>query len=212
MSLAREDLLRGIWKENPTLVLTLGMCPTLAVTNSVANGLVMGIATTVVLCASCVFASMLRRAIPNQVRIATFVLIIATFVTVVDYLLAALVPVIHKALGAFIALIVVNCIILGRAEAFASQNGVWRSVLDGVGMGLGFCLALVMLGAVREVLGSGSLLGIDLFGQRYQDWVIMVLPSGGFFTFGFWLLFFNWWKKRRLAKAGQAAALVGAAR
>lgn len=209
MSLAREDLLRGIWKENPTLVLTLGMCPTLAVTNSVANGLVMGIATTVVLCASCVAASLLRRAIPNQVRIATFVLIIATFVTVVDYVLAAIVPVIHKALGAFIALIVVNCIILGRQEAFASKNPPGRSLLDALGMGLGFILGLTLMSAIREVIGSGTFLGVSLFGPSYEPWVVMILPPGGFLTLGALLLTVNAFKARRQraqAEAGRRAA------
>lgn len=210
MSLAREDLLRGIWKENPTLVLTLGMCPTLAVTNSVANGLVMGIATTVVLCASCVFASMLRRAIPNQVRIATFVLIIATFVTVVDYLLAALVPVIHKALGAFIALIVVNCIILGRQEAFASKNPPGRALLDALGMGLGFILGLTLMSSIREVIGSGTFLGVSLFGPSYQPWVVMILPPGGFLTLGALLLTVNALKARRQRVRTDAARRAAA--
>lgn len=210
MSLAREDLLRGIWKENPTLVLTLGMCPTLAVTNSVANGLVMGIATTVVLVASCVFASMLRRAIPNQVRIATFVLIIATFVTVVDYLLAALVPVIHKALGAFIALIVVNCIILGRQEAFASKNPPGRALLDALGMGLGFILGLTLMSSIREVIGSGTFLGVSLFGPSYQPWVVMILPPGGFLTLGALLLTVNALKARRQRVRTDAARRAAA--
>ena len=210
MSLARDDLLRGIWKENPTLVLTLGMCPTLAVTNSVANGLVMGIATTVVLCASCVFASMLRRAIPNQVRIATFVLIIATFVTVVDYLLAALVPVIHKALGAFIALIVVNCIILGRQEAFASKNPPGRALLDALGMGLGFILGLTLMSSIREVVGSGTFLGVSLFGPSYQPWVVMILPPGGFLTLGALLLTVNALKARRQRVRADAARRAAA--
>jgi electron transport complex protein RnfE len=209
---ATDDFLKGIWRDNPVLVQVLGCCPTLAVSNSVRNALAMGLATLFVLVASNAAIAALRNFIPKQVRIASYILVIATFVTVVDYSIQAISLDLHKALGAFIALIVVNCIILGRAEAFASQNGVWRSVLDGVGMGLGFCLALVMLGAVREVLGSGSFLGVDLFGPRYQDWVIMVLPSGGFFTFGFWLLFFNWWKKRRAARVEPAAGLAEGAR
>jgi len=209
---ATDDFLKGLWRENPVLVQVLGCCPTLAVSNSVRNALAMGLATLFVLVASNAAIAALRNFIPKQVRIASYILVIATFVTVVDYSMQAISLELHKALGAFIALIVVNCIILGRAEAFASQNGVFRSVLDGVGMGLGFCLALLLLGSVREVLGSGSLLGLELFGPNYQDWVIMVLPSGGFFTFGFWLLFFNWWKKRRLGRAGRGAALTGAAR
>ncbi len=166
------------------LVQVLGTCPTLAVSNSVRNALAMGLATLFVLIASNAAIAALRKFIPKQVRIASYILVIATFVTIVDYAIQAISLDVHKALGAFIALIVVNCIILGRAEAFASKNTVWRSVLDGVGMGFGFCITLLLLGTVREVLGSGSLLGCELFGPRYQDWVIMVLPSGGFFTFG----------------------------
>lgn len=172
----------------------------------------MGLATLFVLIASNAAIAALRKFIPSQVRMASYILVIATFVSIVDYAIQAISLDVHKALGAFIPLIVVNCIILGRAEAFASKNTVGRSLLDGAGMGLGFCITLLLLGSVREILGSGSLLGIELFGPTYQDWVIMVLPSGGFFTFGFWLLFFNWWKKRRLASAGRAAMLAGAAR
>jgi electron transport complex protein RnfE len=121
-------------------------------------------------------------------------------------------PALYKSLGVFVPLIVVNCIILGRAEAFASKNTVTRSILDGAGMGLGFCITLLLLGTVREILGSGSLLGVELFGPTYQDWVIMVLPSGGFFTFAGWLLFFNWWKKRRAGREALAAAPAGGTR
>lgn len=212
---ATDDFLKGIWRDNPVLVQVLGCCPALAVSNSVRNALAMGLATLFVLVASNAAIAALRNFIPKQVRIASYILVIATFVTVVDYAIQAISLDLHRALGAFISLIVVNCIILGRAEAFAARNGVWRSVLDGLGMGLGFCLALVMLGAVREILGSGSFLGVELFGPRYQDWVIMVLPSGGFFTFGGWLLLINWWKKRRTASAartGREAALAGGVR
>lgn len=209
MPTATDDFLKGLFRENPVLVQVLGTCPTLAVSNSVRNALAMGLATLFVLIASNAAIAALRRFIPNQVRIASYILVIATLVTIVDYAIQAISLDVHKALGAFIALIVVNCIILGRAEAFASKNTVWRSVLDGVGMGLGFCITLLLLGTVREVLGSGSLLGYELFGPRFQDWVIMVLPSGGFFTFGAWVLFFNWRKKR---KASRAPALAGGAR
>jgi len=202
---ATDEFLKGLWRENPVLVQVLGTCPALAVSNSVRNALAMGLATLFVLVASNAAIAALRKVIPNQVRIASYILVIATFVTIVDYAIQAISLDLHKALGAFISLIVVNCIILGRAEAFAAKNTVGRSVLDGLGMGVGFCIALVLLGAVREVLGSGSLLGFELFGPRYQDWVIMVLPSGGFFTFGGWLLFFNWLKKRRTARAALAA-------
>ncbi len=204
-----DEFLKGLLRENPVLVQVLGCCPVLAVTNSVRNAIAMGLATLFVLVASNAVVATVRRVIPTQVRIASYILIIATFVTIVDYAIQAISLDLHKALGAFISLIVVNCIILGRAEAFASRNTVGRSVLDGLGMGLGFCITLLLFGAVREVLGSGSLLGIELFGPNFQDWVIMVLPSGGFFTFAGWLLFFNWRKQR---KARLAAAVAGGAR
>lgn len=205
---ATDDFLKGLWRENPVLVQVLGTCPTLAVSNSVRNALAMGLATLFVLIASNAAIAALRKFIPNQVRMASYILVIATFVSIVDYAIQAISLDVHKALGAFIPLIVVNCIILGRAEAFASKNTVGRSLLDGAGMGLGFCITLLLLGTVREILGSGSLLGIELFGPTYQDWVIMILPSGGFFTFGFWLLFFNWWKKRRSGRAGLKEAAL----
>ena len=201
---ASADLLRGIWKENPVLVQLLGMCPTLAVTNSVANSLTMAAATTCVLLLSCVLVSVLRKVIPNEVRITAFVLIIATFVTVADFTLAALVPEIHKSLGAFIALIVVNCIILGRQEAFAARNPVGRSLLDAIGMSGGFAIVLILMSGIRELLGSGSLLGFNVMGPNFEPWVIMVLPPGGFFTLAFYLLIFGWWKERQLKRAGQA--------
>lgn len=209
---ATDDFLKGIWRENPVLVQVLGTCPTLAVTNTVRNALAMGLATLFVLIASNAAIAALRKFIPSQVRMASYILVIATFVTIVDYAIQAISLDVHKALGAFISLIVVNCIILGRAEAFASKNTVGRSIVDGVGMGLGFCLALLLLGIVREILGSGSLLGVELFGSAYQDWVIMVLPSGGFFTFGAWLLVFNWWKKRQAGRTARTAAFAGGAR
>ncbi len=209
---ATDDFLKGLFRENPVLVQVLGTCPTLAVSNSVRNALAMGLATLFVLIASNAAIASLRKIIPNQVRMASYILVIATFVTIVDYAIQAISLDVHKALGAFIALIVVNCIILGRAEAFASKNSVGRSILDGAGMGLGFCLTLLLLGTVREILGSGSLLGVELFGPHYQDWVIMVLPSGGFFTFAGWLLFFNWWKKRRSSRVAEAPVLAGGAR
>ena len=209
---AREDLLKGIWRENPTLVQTLGMCPTLAVTNSVANSVAMGVATTFVLVASCVLASAVRRRVPSEIRITTFVLIIATFVTIADMALEALVPTIHKALGAFVALIVVNCIILARQEAFASKNPVGRAFLDAVGMGVGFQLALLMMGTVREVLGNGTLLGWPVFGPSFEPWVIFALPPGGFLTLGLWLLALAWWADRRARRAKAAAAPAGVRR
>ncbi len=194
---AGDDLLKGIWKENPVLVQLLGLCPTLAVTNSVMNAVTMGLATLFVLVFSSLFVSSLRKLIPNEVRISTYVLIIATFVTIADMSLEALVPETHKALGAFIALIVVNCIILGRQEAFAARNTVWRSVLDALGMGAGFTITLLMMGVVREVLGSGTILGVSVFGPRFEPWVIMVLPPGGFLTLGVILLALGWWREMR---------------
>jgi electron transport complex protein RnfE len=191
-----ETFLNGLWKQNPVFVQVLGMCPTLAVTNSVKNALAMGLATVFVLVCSNALISAVRKMVPKQVRIATYILIIATFVTMVEYMIKAISVPVYKALGAFIALIVVNCIILGRAEGFASKNGVFRSVLDGLGMGLGFAFALLCLGSVREVLGAGTFLGVPLFGPDFQPWVLFLLPSGGFFTLGGWLLLFSFWKQR----------------
>jgi len=196
-----EDLLRGVWRENPVLVQLLGLCPTLAVTNSVANSIAMGLATFFVLLGSSFLVSTVKRFVPNAVRISTYILIIATFVTAAEMVLQAVAPAIHKALGPFVALIVVNCIILGRQEAFASRQPVGRAVLDAVGMGSGFMIALLLMGAIREVLGSGTFLGISLFGPGYEPWVIMVLPPGGFFTLAFLLLAINWLKRPRVAQA-----------
>jgi electron transport complex protein RnfE len=199
-----DEFIKGLWKENPVFVQVLGMCPTLAVSNSAINALAMGLATALVLVMSNVAVSSLRSFIPKEVRIATYILVIATFVTAVDYLIQAISLDLYKALGAFISLIVVNCVILGRAEAFASKNTVARSAMDGLGMGLGFAFALFCLGAVREILGSGSLFGAQLFHDSFQDWVVMILPSGGFFTLAGWLLLFNWIKQRKAAKAKTA--------
>ena len=203
-----DEFIKGLWRENPVFVQVLGMCPVLAVTNSGANALAMGLATTFVLVLSNALVSALRSFIPKQVRIATFILIIATFVTVVDYLIQAISLDIHRALGAFISLIVVNCLILGRAEAFASKNTLGRSILDGLGMGVGFTFALLCLGGVREILGSGSLFGFALFPAGFQPWIVMILPSGGFFTLALWLLLFNRLKARKAARGvtGEAAA------
>ena len=203
-----DEFIKGLWRENPVFVQVLGMCPVLAVTNSGANALAMGLATTFVLVLSNALVSALRSFIPKQVRIATFILIIATFVTVVDYLIQAISLDMHRALGAFISLIVVNCLILGRAEAFASKNTLGRSILDGLGMGVGFTFALLCLGGVREILGSGSLFGFALFPAGFQPWIVMILPSGGFFTLALWLLLFNRLKARKAAQGvtGEAAA------
>ena len=193
----QEDLIRGIWRENPVLIQLLGLCPALAVTNTVKNSLAMGLATFFVLCGSSLLVSLFKRFIPHEVRISTYILIIATFVTVADMTLEAVVPDTHKALGAFIALIVVNCMILGRQEAFASKRPVGRALLDAVGTGLGFIVALVMLGALREVVGFGTFLGISLFGDSYERWVVMILPPGGFLALGVLLLIFSWVKRRQ---------------
>lgn len=182
------DFMRGIWKENPILVQMLGMCPTMAVTNNVVNSIAMGLATLFVLLGSEFFISLFRRHFPNEVRIASFILIIATFVTLADFQVEALAPDIHKALGPFIPLIVANCLLLGRQESFAARQPVGRSVLDAVGTGLGFTLGLSMMGTVREVLGSGTFLGMQVMPDAWEPWVIMVLPPGGFLTLGLLLL------------------------
>jgi Na+-translocating ferredoxin:NAD+ oxidoreductase subunit E len=204
-STAREDLFRGIWLENPVFAQFLGLCPTLAVTNAVANGIAMGLATTFVLLGSSILVAALKRYIPNEVRISAYILIIATFVTIVDLVMAAMVPDIYKTMAAFIALIVVNCIILGRMEAFASRNTVGRSALDALGNGAGFTMALLLMSSLREVLGNGTFLGYRLFGPSFEPWVIMIMPPGGFFTIGFYLLLFGWWKERQLRRAPRVA-------
>jgi len=197
----REDFVRGIWKENPVLVQMLGLCPALAVTNTVANSIAMASATFFVLTGSSLLVSSLKKFIPNEVRISTFILIIATFVTVTDLTLEAIVPDIHKELGAFIALIVVNCIILGRQEAFASKRPVGRALLDAFGTGIGFAIALLTIGTFREILGSGTILGINVMGSNFEPWVVFVLPPGGFFTIGFLLLGLNWYERRKKQRA-----------
>ena len=201
------EFTKGLVKENPTFVQVLGMCPALAVTNSAVNGLAMGLATTFVLVMSSLLVSALRKLIPSQVRISTYIVVIATFVTVADFALQALAPGVHREMGAFVPLIVVNCIILGRAEAFASRNPIGPSVADGAGMGAGFTLALLLVGAVREVLGKGSLFGLSLFGPSYEPWVVMVLPPGGFLVIGVLLLLFaRFAEARRRAAAALRAA------
>ena len=191
-----DEFLKGLWRENPVFVQVLVMCPALAVSNTARNALAMGLATSFVMVMSGMVVSSLRSFIPKQVRIATYILVIATFVTVVDYAIQAISLDLHRALGAFISLIVVNCLILGRAEAFASKHDLGRSLLDGLGMGAGFTLALFSLGAVREILGSGTLFGIQLFHDGFQPFLVMILPSGGFFTLAGWLLVFGAWRAR----------------
>lgn len=172
----------GLINENPTFIQLLGMCPTLAVTTSLKNGIGMGLSVTFVLALSNIIISMLRKIIPQKIRIAAYVVIIATFVTVVDMLLKAYIPSLSASLGLFIPLIVVNCIILARAEAFASKNGVVKSAVDGIGMGLGFTVALSLISAIREILGNGTILDIPL--GISNPAIIMILPPGGFLTLG----------------------------
>lgn len=181
----------GLIDENPTFVQIIGMCPTLAVTTSAVNGLGMGLSTAAVLVCSNLVISLMRKIIPDKIRIPAFVVVIATFVTIVGMLLKAYVPSLDAALGLFIPLIVVNCIILARAESFASKNGPVESAVDGLGMGLGFSMALTILGAIREVLGNGSLFGLNLFGASFEPMLLFILPPGAFLTLGFLLAGFN---------------------
>ena len=179
-----NELTKGILKENPIFVQLLGMCATLAVSTSVSNSIGMGLSTMVVLVASNIIISLIRNFIPNKVRIAAYIIVIAGCVTAVEMALKAFLPEVSKSLGIFIPLIVVNCVILGRAEAFASKNGVVKSALDGIGMGLGFTFGLCVLGAVREILGNGTFLGISLFGEGFQPATVMILPPGAFIALG----------------------------
>ncbi len=196
----------GLWRENPIFAIVIGLCPTMAVTNTVTNALVMGVATAFVLMGSSAMVSALRKVTPGPVRITIYIIIIATFVSAVDWALAALLPLAHKQLGAFISLIVVNCIILGRAEAFAARNPVLPSVLDALGMAAGFTLAMLMISTPREILGSGTLLGLPLFGPRFEPWVIMVLPPGGFLTLATELTILAWWRHRSAERQALAEA------
>ncbi len=198
-TLSLATFTQGVWKENPVFVMLLGLCPVLAVTNTATNALAMGLATTFVLLCSGVLVSLLRKIIPKQVRIACYIIIIATFVTIVDYAIQAISLDLHRALGAFIQLIVVNCVILGRAESYASKNPVTNAFVNALGMGVGFTLALLCLGVVREVLGFGSLFGFELFGASFQPWAVFALPPGGFFALAGWLFLFALIRKRRTA-------------
>jgi len=192
----KDVFLRGVWEENPVLVQLLGLCPALAVTNTVENAIAMSAATTFVLVGSSALVPLIRDAVPDQVRISTFILVIATFVTVVDLFMAAVAPSASAALGAFVPLIVVNCMILGRQEAFASKNPVGLSVLDALGTSAGFWIALLLMGGFRELLGSGTLMGLQVMPSGWEPWVIMILPPGGFFTLGVILLGVSWWMER----------------
>ncbi|MCQ2237360.1 MAG: electron transport complex subunit E [Bacteroidales bacterium] len=187
-------MMNGIIKENPTFVLLLGMCPTLGTTTSAINGLGMGLATTFVLLCSNTVISLLKRVIPDMVRIPSFIVIIATFVTVLQMLLQAYVPSLYESLGLFIPLIVVNCIVLGRAEAFAAKNSPIDSLFDGIGMGLGFTMALTLLGAVREILGSGKIFGLQMWSEEYGC-LAFVLAPGAFLALGYLVAIINKMKK-----------------
>ncbi|MGB2705773.1 MAG: electron transport complex subunit E [Candidatus Omnitrophota bacterium] len=187
-----KEFCKGLWRENPILVQVLGMCPTLAVTTKALFGFSMGMATLFVLVGSSLVISSMRKLIPQQVRIATFTVIIATFVTCADYFLKANFYTISKELGPYVPLIVVNCIILGRQEVFAYKSGVLRSLVDAIGMGIGFSIVLVLLGSIRELLGFGTIFYYEILGKGFEPWVIMALPAGAFITLGFLVGFFNW--------------------
>jgi electron transport complex protein RnfE len=190
-------LMNGIVDENPTFRLVLGMCPTLAVTTAAINGIGMGAAVIFVLICSNVVISLLRKVMPDSIRIPCFVVVIATFVTIVDLVMHAYLPDLHKVLGIFIPLIVVNCIVFARAEAFAFKNDLLSSAIDGLGMGIGFTLALTLIGAVRELIGNGSIFGIPVFGTAYQPMLVMILPPGAFLTLGALLGLLNYLGQRR---------------
>lgn len=190
-------LTNGLIKENPIFFQLIGMCPTLAVTTGMKNGVGMGLATTAVLICSNVVISAMRKIIPDKIRIPAFIVVISTFVTIIGMLMEAYVPALFKSLGIFIPLIVVNCLILARAEAFAFKNGIVDSAMDGVGMGVGFTVALAILGGIRELLGAGSLYGFNVLGPAYQPAIIMILPPGAFVTLGFLMALNNWMKSRK---------------
>ncbi len=181
---AKNEFLKGFWDENPVFRLMLGLCPTLAVTTSLINGVGMGLATTAVLLGSNVVISLIRDFIPAKIRIPAFIVVIASFVTMIELSMHAFAPALYDALGIFVPLIVVNCIILGRAEAFASKNNAWLSIIDAFGMGLGFTMTLTMLGGIREIIGAGQLLGRPVLPAAYQPSLIMILPPGAFLTLG----------------------------
>jgi Na+-translocating ferredoxin:NAD+ oxidoreductase subunit E len=187
-----SEFTKGLYRENPVFRLALGLCPTLAVTSSVENGVGMGVAATLVLVCSNFIISLVRNLVPKKIRIPIFIVIIATFVTIIEMLMQAYYPSLHKSLGIFVPLIVVNCIILGRAEAFASRNNVLYSIIDGIGMGVGFTLSLVLISSVREILGNGSFYGIFILPTAYKPVLMMVMAPGAFLTLGYLLAFFNW--------------------
>ncbi|MDZ7338242.1 MAG: electron transport complex subunit E [candidate division KSB1 bacterium] len=194
---ARRELVKGVYEQNPVFRQVLGLCPTLAVSTSIENAIGMGAAATFVLCCSNVIVSLIRKGVPAKIRIPIYIVVIATFVTIVDMVMSAFTPALYKALGIFVPLIVVNCIILGRAEAFAGKNSVGLSLLDGIGMGAGFTFALLVLAVIRELLGAGKIMGHPVFGERFEPVLLMILAPGGFLTVGFLLGLFNWLDRRR---------------
>ncbi len=187
----RQQVLKGLWEQNPIFRQLLGMCPTLAVTTTAENGLAMGLAVIFVLFFSELVVSSIKKMVPNQVRIAVYTVIIATFVTIVDIFLKAEFPQISKNLGPYVPLIIVNCIILGRCEAFASKNKLSNSLLDAFGMGIGFCWGLLVLGSIRELLGSGNIFGLRLMPEAFNPLVVMILPAGAFIVLGFLVALMN---------------------
>jgi len=197
-----KELTKGIIKENPLFVQLLGVCPSLATTGSLTNALGMGVAFTMVLVGSNLVISAIKSFIPEQVRIPSYIVVIASLVTVIEMLMEAFVPDIYAALGIFIPLIVVNCIILGRAEAFASKHGLWSSLQDAVGMGIGFTLALAIIATFRELLGTGKLLGIPVLGAGYQPMLILILPAGAFITMGFVFAAVSYLRQRNEVRHG----------
>ncbi|NLH46096.1 MAG: electron transport complex subunit E [Acholeplasmataceae bacterium] len=197
-----SEFSKGIIKENPLFVQVLGVCPALATTTSLANALGMGAAFSLVLIFSNLTISVLKSVIPDQIRIPCYIVVIASLVTIAEMLMNALVPDIYAALGIFIPLIVVNCIILGRAEAFASKYGLWASIQDALGMGLGFTLALSFVAAIREILGNGTLLGFPVLGSSYQPILLMLMPPGAFITMGFLFAGVNYLKRRKEVRHG----------
>ncbi len=203
---AVRTLTDGILRDNPTLRLVLGTCPTLAVTTAAINGVGMGLSTTVVLLGSNIMISLLRKVIPDKVRIPAYITIIASFVTIVQLIIKAYFPAINNALGIYIPLIVVNCIILARAEMFANKNTVFMSVLDAIGMGIGFTLGLLLLGSVRELLGSGTIFGIPVTRDLFSPAIIMILPPGGFLVFGTAIGLFNVLTKKKAKPLASCAA------
>lgn len=199
-----QEYIKGVWDQNPVLKQALGLCPVLAVTVSAINGIAMALATTFVLVFSSLIIATIRKLIPTQVRIASFILIIATFVTIVDLVMKAQFPELSKSLGPYIPLIVVNCLILGRQEAFSSKNPPQRALMDSLGMGTGFLIVLFVLGGIREILGERTLLGIQVLPDIYEPWLVMILPAGAFITLGFMLGFSNYYTMSKKEKTHKA--------